>query len=193
MTQHIPNAGQALPAPAPQQQAGGAQQYNGPQAGLYNMRAVDAELGFTQGTESEPAKPQVAVLLEFVDGPYRGTSITWYGFFTEKTRQSTLRALRTLGWQGDDVSDLSTVRGEAPCTVQVEADLTGVPRPRIRFIGGGVIAMKNTMTDEQKKAFAASMKAFAAGVTASTPTENTNAAPPSGGAAPSGKPGEKFF
>lgn len=132
--------------------------------GIYQMRATDSDLGYTQGSDGSPPAPQVAVLMEFVDGPYKSLTLTWYGFFTDKTKASTFRALRTLGWQGDDLSDLSTVRGEAPCTIQVDTDLQGVPRANIRFIGGGALAMKNTMSDEQKKAFAASMKAFASTV-----------------------------
>lgn len=195
MSQQIPNAGQSMPMPqagvAPQQQSGAG----GPQPGVYPMRAIDADLGFTQGTEQEPAKPQVAVLLEFTNGPWKGTTLTWYGFFTDKTKQATIRALRSLGWQGDDLSDLSTVRGEAPCTIQMETDLEGVTRPRVRFIGGGVIAMKNTMNDEQKKAFAASMKAFAAGITAAAPAEpaSPKSGPQSQGGAPSAPQGGKFF
>lgn len=130
------------------------------QPGVYAMRAVDAELGYTQGTAEAPPAPQVAVLLEFIDGPYKGLTITWYGFFTEKTKQATVRSLRTLGFTGDNLADLATVRGEAPCTVVVENDLHGVAQARIRFVGGGAIAMKNTMSEEQKKAFATSMQAF---------------------------------
>lgn len=146
--------------------------------GVYDMRATDADLGYTQGSEGNPPSPQVAVLMEFVDGPYKGQSITWYGFFTEKTKTGTIRALRLLGLVGDDVSDLSTVRGQAPCTVQVEPDLHGVAQAKIRFVGGGAIAMKNTMSPEQKKAFAASMQALV-----STVKSEDKATPP----APNGK------
>jgi hypothetical protein len=189
MTQNMPF--QMPSTQMPQQ----PQPTNGPQAGIYNMRAVDADLGFTNGSDTEPAKPQVAILFEFVDGPYKGTSITWYGFFTEKTEKSTLLALRTCGWQGNDLSDLSTVRGEAPCTIQIEADLEGVLRPKIRFVGGGAIAMKNVMTPEQKKAFAAAMMGKAAGVQ-STPaqTQGTpNGAPSQAVPGNVGPTGQKFF
>ena len=148
------------------------------------MRATDAELGYTQGNDTEPPAPQVGVLLEFVEGPYKGTSITWYGFFTEKTKAATVRALRTLGWVSNDLTDLSAVRGEAPCTIQVEPDLQGVPRARVRFIGGGVIAMKTVMNEEQKKAFAASMQAFAATIAAPPKQENKPVEV---------KPAQKFF
>ena len=138
------------------------QDYSGPAPGVYRMTALDADLGFTNGSEGEAGKPQVAVLLQFDEGPHKGTTLTWYGFFTEKTKLSTIRALRTLGWESNDLSELDTVRGSAPCVVETEGDLEGVVRARVRFIGAGVLAMKNTMDDAQKKAFALSMSALAA-------------------------------
>jgi hypothetical protein len=185
MTQTMPTPTNNNPATEPS-----TDKYNGPQPGVYKMRATDAELGYTNGTEAEPPKPQVGVLLEFSDGPYKGTSLTWYGFFTDKTRAGTIRALRTLGWAGDDLSDLSSVRGEAPCTIQTEPDLEGVVRARVRFIGGGTIAMKTTMSDDQKKAFAASMKAFASTIKADAPEAPAPGAPANGPTAPAG---QKFF
>lgn len=164
--------------------------------GTYQMRATDADLGYTAGSENEPAKPQVAVLLEFVDGPFAGQSLTWYGFFTEKTKAGTIRALRTIGWTGNDLSDLSTARGEAPCVVQNETDLQGVARAKVRFIGGGALALKNVMSDEQKKAFAVSMQAFAAGIVseAKKPAE-AGAGPAATGpnGLPVGPDGKPFF
>lgn len=161
------------------------------QPGVYDMKCTDGELGYTAGNaeKGEAPAPQLALLMEFVDGPYKGLSITWYGFFTEKTKASTIRALRTVGWTGDDLTDLSTARGRAPCTVQVEADLQGVLQARIRFIGGGAIAMKNIMNTDQKAAFAASMKAFASTIAADEPKPASGGAP---GAPAAAAPG-KFF
>lgn len=153
--------------------------------GTYDMRATDADLGYTAGSENEPAKPQVAILLEFVEGPYAGQSLTWYGFFTEKTKTGTMRALRLLGLTGNDISDLSTVRGNAPCVVVTEPDLQGVARAKVRFIGGGALALKNVMSEEQKKAFAASMSAFAASIVAEQKKPEAEAAP--------GTPAKPFF
>lgn len=182
--------GMTMPTPQQQPQAQAAQQ-NLINPGVYLMRAIDAELGYTnakeatEGAADNAPKPQVAILFEFVEGPYKGTSLTWYGFFTEKTKAATFRALRLVGWQGDDLSDLSTARGEAPCVVQNEQDLDGVWRARIRFVGSGQLAMKNVMNDEQKKAFAASMKAFASTIKAPPKEETANGT--------AGTTGQKFF
>jgi hypothetical protein len=130
--------------------------------GKYRMKVVPGEvdLGFTA-----EKKPQVAVLMEFVDGENAGQALNWYGYFTDATKQSTMRALRTLGWQGNDISDLSTVTGEADCTVVVEPGYNGgSPRAKIRYIGGGGVALRDVMTEDQKRAFAASMAGLAASI-----------------------------
>ena len=123
------------------------------------MRAVEAQLGYTNDN-----KPQVAVLLEIVEGEHAGLTLTWYGYFTEKTETGTLRSLRLLGFKGDDLTDLSSVNGQAPCTIQAEADLKGVIHAKVRWIGGGALALKNVMTADQKAAFSASMKAKLAAI-----------------------------
>ncbi len=185
MTQQMPAPVNAVNGPP------AAKRYSGPEPGVYMMRATDADLGFTQGSDNGPPAPQVGVLLEFVDGKYKGTSITWYGYFTEKTKSSTIRALRTLGWQGDDLADLTTVRGEANCTVQVDVDLENNPRPVVRFIGGGAIAIKNVMTPEQKAAFALSMKELASGIKG--PEKKEEEVKKTGDNVPTGAPPPKFF
>lgn len=124
-------------------------------AGYYPMRVLEADLGYTSKD-----RPQVALLLEIKEGEHAGESYTWYGYFTDATRKRTIQALRTLGWKGDDISELSTViGGESECSIQIEPDLEGQDRARVGFIGrGGGLAMKERMSDEQKKAFAASLK-----------------------------------
>lgn len=124
-------------------------------AGWDKFRVVEADLAFTS-----EQKPQVAVLLEMVAGESIGEQVTWYGSFTENARKSTILGLRAIGWKGDDISNLTTVTGEAECLIQIEPGQDGVARPRVRFVGrgGGGLAVKNRMTEDQKKAFAASLK-----------------------------------
>lgn len=125
-------------------------------AGWDKFRVIEADLAFTS-----EQKPQVAVLLEAVAGDSAGEQITWYGSFTENARKSTILGLRAIGWKGDDISNLTTVTGETECLVQIEPGLDGVARPRIRFVGrggGGGLAVKNRMNEDQKRAFAASLK-----------------------------------
>lgn len=138
-------------------------------AGKHVARAVEAKLGYTS-TGSE----QVAVAFEVTEGELRGQTLTWFGYFSEKTVQRTLESLRNCGWQGTDISDLSTVGSrECQIVVEEEVDQEGTARDRVRWVnalGAGRVQLKSEMGDEAKRAFAARMRALAAGVKALEPT-----------------------
>jgi hypothetical protein len=128
--------------------------------GTWLARGVMAELGFTSNEHE-----QVGVLVSFApdqDVDVDGRQLTWYGQFTEKSEPHTLKALRTFGWAGADLADLSGIdANEVEAVVVHEEDLQGEPRARIRFInplGQGGVAMKSKMTEEQAKAFAERMR-----------------------------------
>lgn len=129
------------------------------QPGTYAARATDAVLGYTSnGSE------QVAVAFVLLDdkGQQTVTHITWYGFFTEKTTERTIQALRHCGWQGDDLSELSTVgSADVELVIDDEPDLQGQMRTRVRWVnalGSSAPAIKDRMGDAQRKAFAAKMR-----------------------------------
>ena len=71
--------------------------------GRYIGRAVEARL-----CETKAGKPQVVTTLELKTGPSAEDFgvIHHYGSLVGGATQYTLQALRALGWQGDDVSDL---------------------------------------------------------------------------------------
>lgn len=138
--------------------------------GQYDMKCVDIGLSETKGGEGKESKPQVACIMQVVGGEHNGTDVPWYGFFTEKTERGTLLALRALGWTGDDLTDLSQcIGGQASCKVEIENDLEGTPRARVRFIGGGLQVTK--MSEDKAKAFALAMKAKIAPVAGAATTE----------------------
>lgn len=134
--------------------------------GTYMARATGAELGYTSG-----GKEQLAIAFSLVDQP--GQRITWYGGFSTEINgnakkspcERTFETLRTCGWQGDDLSDLSGIEeNEVEIVIDIEADQNGVGRNRVKWVnapGGGGPAMKNVMPPDQKKAFAAKMKGAA--------------------------------
>ena len=70
--------------------------------GRYRAKALDGELGY-----SSNGNEQVMVKFEILEGPDTGKSITWWGYFSEKTADRTLKALMDAGWDGQDVSVLS--------------------------------------------------------------------------------------
>lgn len=133
---------------------------------VYNMRCDEAVIGKTKD-----GNPQVGLLMIFTDGPYKGMGMTFYGHFTDKTDANTIRALRTLGWQGDDLRDLSSViGGEAPCTIQTKAAYGDRgPSSEIRFIGAPSVGIKEVMPDNELDGFALRMKALASKIPAAKP------------------------
>lgn len=126
--------------------------------GKYKARGCEATLARTS-----EGNPQVAVDLVITEeGEYEGQHRTWYGSFSDKARERTLESLRLLGWEGDDLSDLSGIdRCDVWVTIVHEEDLEGNPRDRAAFINGSPgLAVKAPMGAEDAKAFAEQMKGF---------------------------------
>jgi hypothetical protein len=128
--------------------------------GTWRARAVTAELGYTAADNE-----QVGVALVFSpdqDPDVDGRPTTWYGSFSEKSLKHTLKALRTCGWAGDNLADLSGIdANEVEVVVAHEDDLEGQPRARAKFInpiGAGGVAMRSKMSEDQARAFAERMR-----------------------------------
>ncbi len=125
------------------------------EAGTYRAKAVEGALG-----ETSTGKEQVAVVFDLLDA---GQKITWYGYFTDKTLESTFKALRTAGWRGQDLSDLSDLsRQDTPevnLVVEHEDDKEGQPRARVRWVNStNGVGLKAALAPDKAKAFAARMK-----------------------------------
>ena len=166
------------------------------EAGNHRARAVEAQLG-----ETKAGKEQVAVRFELLD--LGGQSITWYGYFTDKTTESTFKALRTAGWKGMDLSDLSDLSSqETPeVTLVVEheqeqdeyGNATGKVRARVRWVNGqGGLSLKSALAPDKAKSFAARMKGKLAafdrtnGAPKPAPTHANGSRPPAPDAPPAG-------
>ncbi len=125
------------------------------QRGTYRAKATNAQLAFTDG-----GKEQVAVEFEITSpGQCFGEMITWYGYFTDKTTERTIKGLRTCGWQGSDLSDLRGVSDNEVSIVIDEEEYQGKSRFKVQWVnalGGG--GPKKPMTDTEARAFAARMK-----------------------------------
>lgn len=123
--------------------------------GIYRGRAVSAMLG-----ETATGKEQVAIQFEFLE---MNEQLTYYGYFTDAAREHAFKALRAAGWTGDDLSDLSGVGGpDAPevSLVVENEEYQGHVYPKIRWVNvpGGGPAVKNPLSADKAKAFAARMK-----------------------------------
>lgn len=123
--------------------------------GEYLARGRSAQLG-----KAGTGTVQVAVELEVIEGNYAGQHATWFGFFTEKTQERTLESLRLLGWQGDDLSDLKGIDRNDVKIVVEEETYNGKTTAKVQWINApGGMALKDPMSADQAKAFAAKMKA----------------------------------
>lgn len=125
--------------------------------GSYTAKATDVQLGFSgNGT------PQIAVLFTVSDGPCSGQSITWYGYFTDKTQERTVESLRHCGWKGVDLSEVTahSLPDKAQIVVQLDTDYDGNPRKRVAWVNriGGTVALRHSMTESQRKHFGAKMR-----------------------------------
>ena len=137
--------------------------------GKHRARAREWAIG-EAGTRTK----QIGVDFDLLDRP--GESIPWYGYFTEKALASTVKALRAMGWQGADVSDLDNRGGgldanEVTLVVEHEPELDeqGVPmqdesgapmvRARVRWVNGqGGVAMAKALTGNDLRAFGAQLR-----------------------------------
>lgn len=124
--------------------------------GAWRAKAISADFGRTAKSSE-----QVAVLLEFLDGPNQSQRITWYGYFTEKTADRTLESLMIAGWDGDDLYELVGL-GTTDFEAVVEEDTyEGKTRTKVQWINrmyGNTPAMKQKLNDGEKRAFAERMK-----------------------------------
>ncbi len=130
-------------------------------AGTYAARATEAALG-----ESGDGNPQVAVYLQLISEGYEGKGITWFGSFsknlgkgTKTPLQRTVESLRTCGWLGDDLSDLSSINGAEVSIVIEHDEYKGKVSAKVKWINrAGGIALKAPMSADKVAAFAAKMK-----------------------------------
>jgi hypothetical protein len=142
--------------------------------GRYRAVAVDGGLGETSG-----GKEQVAALFKLTDeGETKGVQLTWYGYFTDGTVDSTIKALRAMGWKGNDLSELLDFKKAIPtpeeCELVIEPEpqtdsqqnpifeedgVTQKVRARVRWVNPvGKVGIKTALTPDKAAAFAARMK-----------------------------------
>jgi len=151
--------------------------------GIYNnCAAVTAEL-----IESKEKKtPGVEILFRASDED-GGGEIRHTLWLTGGALPYSVKSLRATGWQGDDLSELSSV-GAKLCQLVIEGEeYNGRVYPRVKYINpnesvGGGGAGQEKMSDAAKRQFAAKMKGL---VIAASGGVASKAAPParaSGGA-----------
>lgn len=122
--------------------------------GTYRARAVNAKLG--QGKNA----PQVGIEFELLgDAALSGRRISYYGSFSDAAMEFTLRALRTCGWRGDDVSSLIGITDNEVSLVIDQEEWEGKTRNKVKWVNPlGGLAMKAELAEDEAKKFAAKMR-----------------------------------
>lgn len=120
----------------------------------YTMRGVSGGLGKTKD-----GKPQLGIQLMVVDGDdCAGETITYYGYFSDNAKAYTFTNLRTLGWEGDDLSNLEGITKNEVRVLVAEEEYNGAYSLKVKGIyplGGAGLA--NPMSEAEAKTFAKTM------------------------------------
>jgi hypothetical protein len=125
--------------------------------GKFRARAQEWGIG-----EAKTGTFQVGVVFELLDQE-PGTTITWYGALTDAALEWTMKALRNMGWQGDDVTELDGNGGHLDANeVQLvvdEEEWEGKTRTKVKFVNSmGGLAMSSRVTGDKLKGFAAGLR-----------------------------------
>lgn len=123
-------------------------------------------------TTTKDGKPQIALSFELLEDDPAGHMVSWFGgFSTDKAEAFTHKALRTAGWTGVDLMDLSTIEEHqaevylviGPETYSAKDDqgqpITKTIEHKVKYVNSldGPMAIAS-MDEAQAKAFAAKMK-----------------------------------
>ena len=151
-------------------------------AGKYRAKPTEAGLGFTKGNEDGSNKKEVvAVRFEVTEGEFQGEWITWYAYFTDKAVEYTMANLRTCGWTGDDLADLSSINGSADVViVLVEEEFNGETTLKVKYINdpnGGGVMLNAPMDETARKSFAAKMRGAAVASRQGKPASKASSKP----------------
>jgi hypothetical protein len=146
--------------------------------GRFRAKAKTWDLGFSEGTGTD----QVAVEFEIVDGEEKGRRITWYGYFTEKTEERTVEALRIMGWTGGDIAQLNGLdANEVELVIEID-EYDGKERSKVQWVNRvGGLALKNRLDPARRAQLADRLRGRIAAV------DQKLAAAKSGGTAPAGQ------
>lgn len=121
----------------------------------YVGRAASWVLGL-----SSTGKEQVGVKFNILTEGASHAELTWYGYFTDAAFDKTLDALRTMGWSGDDLSDLTGLDTNEVSLVVADEVYDGKTSARILWVNklSSGPAVRSVLEGGAAKSFAAAMK-----------------------------------
>lgn len=98
--------------------------------GEFGAEVLGGTLTTAQGTGTE----QVAVQFRIWEGPDEGSTISEYLALTDAALPYSIEKLRTCGWTGDDISDLSMIAGTRVRLKIIHEEYNGRSKARVKFI-----------------------------------------------------------
>lgn len=107
---------------------------------------------------------QVVANLEIIEGEYTGRRLTWFGFFkSAKSAEIAVKALRVMGFKGDDLDTVFDQPLDNVVSIVVEHDeYDGKTRAKVAWIndpnGGQGFKMAKPMSKDDMRKFSAQMK-----------------------------------
>lgn len=89
-----------------------------------------------------------------------GEDVFWRGNFSEKGLKHTVKALRAMGWKGDDLSNLAGLDTNHVDLVLEEREWNGEVKTEVKWVNsaGGGMHVSASMPGESLASFAAEMK-----------------------------------
>jgi|WetSurSiteA1Bulk_404760.scaffolds.fasta_scaffold17502_2 hypothetical protein len=121
------------------------------QPGKHKAKAIEFGIG-----KANTGMHQIGILFELSETK---ETITWYGHFSDAAYPYTVKAMRTCGWEGCDLTDLNDLkRNEVILVVDFE-EYQGKQALKVKFINSiGSIAMSESIEGADLISFANQMK-----------------------------------
>jgi len=148
--------------------------------GVYPGKVVDAGLA-----KASNGNEQVALLCELGgDGPEKGLKLTYFGSFSEKSFDITVKALRTAGWSGTDLAEVDRWKEVVPSPPDVDfvieqEEYEGKQQTRVRWINSrGNLGVKERLGAAEAQTFAQRMKGKLLAFDQANRGPKNNGAPP---------------
>lgn len=104
----------------------------------------------------------IGIRCRLTEGPHAGKDRIWYGYFTDAAMPATMRGIRALGMNTDDISDCSSMYRETGGKIALATlehnEYEGSWSERIAWINDDGVVMKDKLEGPALKAFAAHFK-----------------------------------
>lgn len=121
-------------------------------------------------SETKKGEPQAVISFAFSDknGPQK---ITYYGSFSEKARQYTIKNLITCGLKGNNPAGELEIGKEVEIVIDIEVDESGKDRAKVKFINEPGMT-RNVIPQDMAKAKLSALEGAVMAARASLPKKH---------------------